>query len=137
MAGSSRAGAKMVLVGDAKQLQPIEAGAAFRAIAERIGVAEIETNRRQRDERAREASQNIAGGRAGAGLEAYRRRGSSSSWAAGTRPRKALTCRPVVASTEPSPRVAVKRGSVALGCRCSRAAGPGCVLTPIRTGPRP
>ncbi|RUV65758.1 Dtr system oriT relaxase, partial [Mesorhizobium sp. M5C.F.Cr.IN.023.01.1.1] len=31
------AGAKLVLVGDAEQLQPIEAGAAFRAIVERIG----------------------------------------------------------------------------------------------------
>ncbi len=50
-------GAKVVLVGDARQLQPIEAGAAFRAIAEQIGVAEIETIRRQRQDWAREASQ--------------------------------------------------------------------------------
>ncbi|WP_425294898.1 AAA family ATPase [Neomesorhizobium albiziae] len=39
----SRAGAKLVLVGDPDQLQPIEAGAAFRAIVERIGHAEFET----------------------------------------------------------------------------------------------
>ncbi|MFP3590143.1 AAA family ATPase, partial [Paraburkholderia sp. SIMBA_055] len=31
------AGAKIVLVGDAEQLQPIEAGAAFRAIADKVG----------------------------------------------------------------------------------------------------
>ena len=36
------AGAKMVLVGDPEQLQPINAGAAFRAVAERIGFVELE-----------------------------------------------------------------------------------------------
>ena len=44
-----RAGAKIVLVGDPEQLQPIEAGAAFRAIVDRIGYAELETIYRQRD----------------------------------------------------------------------------------------
>jgi hypothetical protein len=38
---SIASGAKLVLVGDPEQLQPIEAGAAFRAIAERIGYAEL------------------------------------------------------------------------------------------------
>jgi ATP-dependent exoDNAse (exonuclease V) alpha subunit len=44
------AGAKVVLVGDARQLQPIEAGATFRAVAEQVGVVETETIRRQREE---------------------------------------------------------------------------------------
>ena len=44
---ASRAGAKLVLVGDPEQLQPIEAGAAFRAIVDRIGYAELETIYRQ------------------------------------------------------------------------------------------
>ncbi|MGY3362704.1 ATP-dependent exoDNAse (exonuclease V) alpha subunit [Bradyrhizobium sp. GM0.4] len=44
---ASKAGAKIVLVGDPEQLQPIEAGAAFRAIVERIGYAELETIYRQ------------------------------------------------------------------------------------------
>ncbi len=35
------AGAKVVLVGDPEQLQAIEAGAAFRAVAERVGAVEI------------------------------------------------------------------------------------------------
>ena len=35
------AGAKLVLVGDAEQLQAIEAGAAFRAIADAVGVVAI------------------------------------------------------------------------------------------------
>jgi ATP-dependent exoDNAse (exonuclease V) alpha subunit len=39
---AERAGAKIVLVGDPEQLQPIGAGAAFRAIAERIGCVELE-----------------------------------------------------------------------------------------------
>ena len=40
-----RRGAKVVLVGDAGQLQPIEAGAAFRAIAERVGYRELRRRR--------------------------------------------------------------------------------------------
>jgi Ti-type conjugative transfer relaxase TraA len=69
------AGAKVVLVGDARQLQPIEAGAAFRAIAEQIGVVEIETVRRQRQAWAREASQAFAAGAVAEGLAAYAARG--------------------------------------------------------------
>jgi len=38
------AGAKAVLVGDAERLQPIEAGAAFRAIAERTGYQDLTTS---------------------------------------------------------------------------------------------
>lgn len=69
------AGAKVVLVGDAEQLQPIEAGAAFRAVVERAGVVEIETVRRQRNEWAREASQAFARGAVDIGLAAYAERG--------------------------------------------------------------
>ena len=43
------AGAKVVLVGDPQQLQAIEAGAAFRSIAERHGGVEITEVRRQRE----------------------------------------------------------------------------------------
>ena len=41
--------AKIVLVGDAMQLQPIEAGAAFRAVTERVGYVELQGIRRQRE----------------------------------------------------------------------------------------
>ena len=54
--------AKVVLVGDAMQLQPIQAGAAFRAITERIGFAELAGVRRQREEWARVASRLFARG---------------------------------------------------------------------------
>ncbi|UVD59993.1 Ti-type conjugative transfer relaxase TraA (plasmid) [Rhizobium sp. Pop5] len=69
------AGAKVVLVGDAMQLQPIQAGAAFRAISERIGFAELSGVRRQRATWAREASRLFARGETGKGLDAYAQQG--------------------------------------------------------------
>jgi hypothetical protein len=70
-----QAGAKVVLAGDSRQLQPIEAGAAFRAVAEQVGVAEIGAVRRQREAWAREASEAFARGEIAAGLAAYAERG--------------------------------------------------------------
>ena len=50
LSAAQAAGAKVVLVGDPEQLQAIEAGAAFRALAERDGAAEITEVRRQRED---------------------------------------------------------------------------------------
>ncbi|MGC0397048.1 MULTISPECIES: Ti-type conjugative transfer relaxase TraA [Bradyrhizobium] len=72
---ASKAGSKLVLVGDPEQLQPIEAGAAFRAIVERIGYAELETIYRQRRQWMRDASLDLARGRTGEALSAYRHHG--------------------------------------------------------------
>ena len=69
---ATRTGAKLVLIGDPEQLQPIEAGAAFRAIADRIGYAELKTIYRQREQWMREASLDLAHGRVGNALNAYR-----------------------------------------------------------------
>ncbi|RWE39486.1 MAG: Ti-type conjugative transfer relaxase TraA [Mesorhizobium sp.] len=69
------AGAKAVLVGDAMQLQPIQAGAAFRAITERIGFAELAGVRRQREAWAREASRLFARGKVDEALDAYAQNG--------------------------------------------------------------
>lgn len=66
-----KSGAKLVLVGDPEQLQPIEGGAAFRAIADRIGYAELETIYRQREDWMRKASLDLARGRIGEALAAY------------------------------------------------------------------
>ncbi|CUX67099.1 Conjugal transfer protein TraA [Agrobacterium tumefaciens str. Kerr 14] len=66
-----RAGAKIVLVGDPEQLQPIEAGAAFRAIVDRIGYAELETIYRQREDWMRRASLDLARGNVEKALTAY------------------------------------------------------------------
>ncbi|MBB3138958.1 Ti-type conjugative transfer relaxase TraA [Rhizobium pisi] len=70
-----KSGAKLVLVGDPEQLQPIEAGAAFRAIADRVGYAELETIYRQREDWMRKASLDLARGRVGEALAAYRSEG--------------------------------------------------------------
>ncbi len=72
---ATRTGAKIVLVGDPDQLQPIEAGAAFRAIADRIGYAELETIYRQRQQWMRDASLDLARGRVAEALSAYRQNG--------------------------------------------------------------
>lgn len=68
-------GAKIVLVGDHEQLQAIGAGAPFRAIAERIGHAELSEIRRQRVDWQREASVAFATHRTADGLAAYRDHG--------------------------------------------------------------
>ena len=72
---AAEAGAKVVLVGDIKQLQAIEAGAAFRSIHGRHGGAEIGEVRRQREDWQRDATRDLAAGRTGDALEAYRSRG--------------------------------------------------------------
>jgi Ti-type conjugative transfer relaxase TraA len=73
---AAEAGAKVVLVGDPQQLQAIEAGAAFRSIHERHGGAEIGEVRRQRQDWQRDATRDLAIGRTGPALDAYRSRGS-------------------------------------------------------------
>ncbi|UFZ03175.1 Ti-type conjugative transfer relaxase TraA [Bradyrhizobium ontarionense] len=68
----AEAGAKVVLVGDPQQLQAIEAGAAFRSIHERHGGAEIGEVRRQREGWQRDATRDLATGKVGHALGAYR-----------------------------------------------------------------
>ncbi len=68
---ADRMGAKIVLVGDPEQLQPIGAGAAFRAVAERVGFVELEEIRRQRADWQRAASVDFGRHRTAAGLAAY------------------------------------------------------------------
>jgi Ti-type conjugative transfer relaxase TraA len=69
---AAEAGAKAVLVGDPQQLQAIEAGAAFRSIYERHGGAEIGEVRRQHEDWQRDATRDLATGRTGNALDAYR-----------------------------------------------------------------
>jgi Ti-type conjugative transfer relaxase TraA len=73
---AKRQGAKVVLFGDAEQLQPIEAGAAFRAIAERVGYHELTAVRRQRDQWQRDASRDFARGEPARALERYQAHGA-------------------------------------------------------------
>lgn len=71
LTAAESAGAKVVLVGDAEQLQAIEAGAAFRALTERHGAAEITEIRRQHEAWQRDATRELATGRTGAALDRY------------------------------------------------------------------
>jgi Ti-type conjugative transfer relaxase TraA len=72
---AAEAGAKVVLVGDPQQLQSIEAGAAFRSIHERHGGAEIDEVRRQQEDWQRDATRDLATGKTGNALDAYRSHG--------------------------------------------------------------
>lgn len=69
---AEQAGAKVVLVGDAEQLQPIDAGSPFRAISTTIGTAEIAEVRRQHEDWQRQATSDFAAGRTDQALTAYR-----------------------------------------------------------------
>ncbi|MDZ3831346.1 MAG: Ti-type conjugative transfer relaxase TraA [Sphingopyxis sp.] len=64
-------GAKVVLVGDPQQLQAIEAGAAFRSVAERHGAIEIMDIRRQQQDWQREATRELATARTGEAIGRY------------------------------------------------------------------
>ncbi|HQT90042.1 MAG TPA: Ti-type conjugative transfer relaxase TraA, partial [Acidiphilium sp.] len=87
---ADRAGAKIVLIGDPEQLQPIGAGAAFRAVAERVGYIELEGIRRQREDWQRAASVDFGRHRTAEGLDAYDRRGGVRFEASGAEARAAI-----------------------------------------------
>ncbi len=76
LATVERAGAKVVLVGDPEQLQPIGPGAGFRALSERTGFLELEAIRRQRKDWQREASVALGTRGTRAGLAAYHESGA-------------------------------------------------------------
>lgn len=68
---AQQGGAKLVLVGDARQLQAIEAGGAFRAIADRVGAAALKTVRRQVVDWQRQATGELATGQITTALARY------------------------------------------------------------------
>jgi Ti-type conjugative transfer relaxase TraA len=75
IAEAHKRGAKVVLVGDPQQLQAIEAGAAFRSIAERHCGIEVTQIRRQREDWQRDATRYLATGRTGEAVRAYEQAG--------------------------------------------------------------
>lgn len=75
LSAAEKARAKVVLVGDPEQLQAIEAGAAFRSIAERHSHVEISQVRRQHEDWQRDATRHLATGRTGEALASYEARG--------------------------------------------------------------
>lgn len=60
---TDRADAKLVLVGDPKQLPPIEAGGLYPALERRLGAARLIENRRQRDDDERQVTLDLRRGR--------------------------------------------------------------------------
>jgi len=72
---AARAQAKVVLVGDHRQLPEIDAGGVFRGLLARGGAIELSENRRQREGWERDALAALREGAAGPALAAYARHG--------------------------------------------------------------
>lgn len=69
------AGAKLVLVGDERQLQPIDAGAPFAAISRELGTVTLSNIVRQREDWQRDAVKDLAFGNTNHALQEYAERG--------------------------------------------------------------
>ena len=74
-AWTEKAGAKLVLTGDAKQLQPIEAGGAFQQIGDVVGRAQLTEITRQHIDWMKQAVKDILAGNAKDVLTDYARHG--------------------------------------------------------------
>ena len=72
---AERAGAKLILVGDDRQLGSVERGGLFSQIRDQAGSAELRQVRRQAVDWQKLASQDFAAGAIAAGLRAYQERG--------------------------------------------------------------
>src|SRR5215207_1873157 len=69
---AQQARAKVVLVGDDRQLAAIDAGGGFRALRLRLGASELTENRRQHQAWEREALELVRGGLVEEAVAAYR-----------------------------------------------------------------
>jgi hypothetical protein len=72
LAHAEQGGAKVVLVGDDRQLAAIDAGGGFRALRLRLGASELVENRRQQQAWEREALELVRGGLVEEAVAAYR-----------------------------------------------------------------
>jgi ATP-dependent exoDNAse (exonuclease V) alpha subunit len=70
---AQQAQAKVVLVGDDRQLAPIDAGGGFRALRLRLGASELTENRRQQQAWEREALELVRSGLVDEAVAAYQR----------------------------------------------------------------
>ncbi|HAT1771537.1 Ti-type conjugative transfer relaxase TraA [Legionella pneumophila] len=73
---ASKAGSKVVLIGDPDQLKPIQKGEIFRGIAARTGYIELENIQRQQDVGDRQASLDLAKGDIEKAIQHYRDKGA-------------------------------------------------------------
>lgn len=69
-------GAKLVLIGDPDQLQPIEAGTPFRDLVDRQGAATLSEIHRQRENWQKQASRDLAGGDIAKAMTTYENKGA-------------------------------------------------------------
>ena len=69
LAHVERAGAKLVLIGDTKQIQAVDAGGAFGALQRGASVGHLTENRRQKTQEMRDVVAHARDGRAGAALK--------------------------------------------------------------------
>lgn len=67
-----QSGAQLKLIGDPRQLQPIDAGGAFRTMINQAGAAQINSVQRQQSERDRQIVSDLAEGRTAQALDAMR-----------------------------------------------------------------
>ncbi|MBU2834412.1 relaxase domain-containing protein [Acidithiobacillus thiooxidans] len=65
---ANNAGAKLAIVGDQQQLQPLDAGGAFKALQTHVGAVELTGIRRQREAWMRQAVRDLATGQAATAL---------------------------------------------------------------------
>jgi AAA domain len=72
---AQRAGAKVVLVGDDRQLAAIEAGGGFRGLRLRLGTSVLSENRRQQETWERHAVEHLRNGEVDLALAAYHQHG--------------------------------------------------------------
>ena len=72
---ADKAGARVILVGDDRQLTSVERGGLFAEMKDSVGSAALTTVRRQKDDWARAASEDFAAGRFDEGLAAYEQHG--------------------------------------------------------------
>jgi len=72
----SEIGAKLVLIGDPDQLQPIEADMPLRDLVAKHGAARLTEVRRQRQDWQRDATRDLARGETSQAVEAYQRAGA-------------------------------------------------------------
>ncbi|HAT1867481.1 Ti-type conjugative transfer relaxase TraA [Legionella pneumophila] len=73
---ASKAGSKVVLIGDPDQLKPIQKGEIFRGIAARTGYIELENIQRQQDVGDRQASLDLSKGDIEKAIQHYRDKGA-------------------------------------------------------------
>ena len=72
---AGRAGAKVIMVGDSKQLQPIDAGQMFGTLVRELGKSDLTDIRRQNESWARDAVRAVLAGQSSDALSAFDQRG--------------------------------------------------------------